>query len=501
MLAGYQLKAYLDLHGVAEVEVLDFPAMISPENLTTKIRNAKPDVLGLSVYTWNVELLKRAAPLLRQELWGIHFICGGPEISRLTMEPLARVGLGDFFIEHEGEAALLSLLVHLAKGNTEHVSIPGVSVWENEQVRRGNSRAPEPLEAIPSPYLSGAVPPRLLERQQAFIETQRGCRFRCRYCLYHKGRPATIYFPLDRVMEEIRYLVVDRKVASLRVIDAIFTSDMSRAKAVLRLLAELKKTHEIPWCYWEFMLHDVDEEFLSLAALLKDRADICNTESMEPKDRPQHYSEMLLGYKAINCFGIQSFHTPSLKAAQRPGISRPRFVRFMEDISRHNLVLKLDLILGLPEETAETFCAGLDFMLPYLRHTDHILNIHRLMVLPGTTFEELTEKLGLQCAAGSHFVVATPSMGAREMNSLSYQSGLLFRVINSPLRENWFQAVERTGLSHTALLDKLHTVISSGSAMRFTRLTTDDSIDDTYWNNDIFREIPSAWLRSTLATL
>lgn len=501
MLAGYQLKAYVESHGVSEVEVLDFPAIISPENLVARILNAKPDVLGFSIYTWNVELLKSAAPLLRRRSGEVHFVCGGPDVSRLTMESMAQVGLGDFFIEGEGEAPLMALLSHLARNSTDSVLIPGISVWKNGELRRGNPLALEPLEAIPSPYLSGAVPSRLLERQQAFIETQRGCRNRCRYCLYHRGRPSVSYFPLDRVLEEIRHLVVDCNVASLRIIDPIFTSDLLRAKAVLRLLAELKIDHDLPRCYWEFMCHDVDEEFLYLAALLKDRDGICNTESLEPKDCPQHYSEMLQGYKAINCFGIQSLHIPSLKASQRPGISRSKFARFMEDVRRHNLLLKLDMILGLPEETAETFRAGLDFLLPYLRHTDHVLNIHRLQVLPGTEFEDMTESLGLQCSTGSHFVQSTSAMDQGEMNWLSRQCGILFRVLNSPLREDWFQAIERGGLSHTGLLIRLDALISSDSTTQSSRLVADDSIDDMYWNNDIFREIKSAWLRSALASL
>jgi hypothetical protein len=92
-------------------------------------------------------------------------------------------------------------------------------------------------------------------------------------------------------------------------------------------------------------------------------------------------------------------------------------------------------------------------------------------------------------------------MDAEEMKRLSRLCGILFRVVNSPLREDWFQAIERCVQSHTRLLARLDALILSDPAMKSSRLVSDDFIDDMYWNNDIFREIPSAWLQSTLASL
>lgn len=501
MLAGYQLKAYLDFHKVADVEVLNFPGVIESENLVARIREAQPTLLGFSIYTWNVELLKKTAPLLRQELNDVQIVCGGPEVSALTMTTMAEAGLGDFFIEGEGETALNNLLLHLISDGGKSRKVPGVFVWKNRQLEESTPQIADCLNTTPSPYLSGVIPRRLMERQQVFIETQRGCHNRCSYCLYHRGRPSISYFPIEQIIEEIRLLVVDYQVTALRIIDAMFTSDLSRAKAILRFIVELKKDHEIPLCYWEFMIHNVDEEFLSLAAQMRDTGEICNHETLQAKDHPQHYSQMLQGYKAINCFGIQSFNISSLKAIQRTRVSRPGFLSFMETVRKYNLLLKIDLILGLPEESKESFLAGVDFLLPHLRHTDHILNIHRLQMLPGTLLAEQKELYKIRTVGNSHLVRSTSTMSAGEINWLSTMCGLLFRIINSPLRENWFEAIDRGEHSNSELLQRLLSSLPNNPATKSSRLVTDASVDDIYWNNNVFREIPSSWLSSTLAAL
>ena len=206
-------------------------------------------------------------------------------------------------------------------------------------------------------YLLGATEESLYREQQPLLEAQRSCSFRCKYCVYHKNLSTVSYYSLERVYKELGYLIVEKKILALRIFDSIFTNDLPRAKKILEHLVELKAQSgvKIPWIYWEFNYDMVDEQFLRLASALKYREKILNTSKIEPLNRPQLYTEMLRDYTIINCVGVQSFCKEALKAMSRALIDTAKFERFMNIINENNLVFKIDMILGLPLETFDSY--------------------------------------------------------------------------------------------------------------------------------------------------
>jgi len=89
-------------------------------------------------------------------------------------------------------------------------------------------------------------------------------------------------------------------------------------------------------------------------------------------------------------------------------------------------------------------------------------------------------------------------MSQQELDTASRLTALLFRIINSPLRPDFFDALERTGSTVLGLLETALSRLRSASAFEATQLLSNESTDDDYWNDAVFREIPSAWLHAFL---
>ena len=85
------------------------------------------------------------------------------------------------------------------------------------------------------------------------------------------------------------------------------------------------------------------------------------------------------------------------------------------------------------------------------------------------------------------------------MRRASRLSALLFRVLNSPLRGQFFEAKDRSGEGFLEVIEKMLGEITSAPEFLQTHLVRNTEVDDTYWNDGIYREIPANWLSDFLA--
>jgi len=505
LLSSYVLKSYLRKFLSEEdldIEILNFSNHTEEEKIFEAIIEKNPDYIGYSCYIWNIEKIIKIVEKIKEKTNLIAHIFGGPEISEKRILTMPKK-IADYYVLGEGEIKLYELISYLENKNKKNcLKFPrGIAYWENDELKYSDStEIIKELDEIPSIYLNGIIEKEFYEGRQAFLETQRGCKFKCKYCVYHKNQPNISFYSLERVFSELENLIVNKKIKALRIFDAIFPSDLERAKKIVRYLLELKKQDiKLPWIYWEFTPYHVDEEFIKLTGNLKYKDNICNSEEIKPLDMPQHYSGMLKDYTVINCIGIQSFCKEALTAVSRMYIGSEKLEEFMNLAKKYNIALKIDLILGLPYETTNSYLAGIESFLPYFKNTDHVLNIHRLQLLPGSELEELAEKYQINYSKEApHLVFSTNSMSGPEINYLSKLTAILFRILNSPLRKYFMNAKEKTGKSFVGLIEEICNKIKESDEFKNTKLVKQDSVDDIYWNDEIYKEIPSKWLINLL---
>jgi len=508
LLSSYILKAYLDKYfeyGDLYVNVINLSENSDFCEMSGKILKESPDIVGYSCYIWNIKKVLEVIKQIRSRSNIIH-VLGGPEISLISIGSFSKTA-ADYYVIGVGEKIFLNLItyLHLKMGESRSRLPAGVAYSKGDKFcYMENNEYISNLDEIPSVYINGVIEDRLYANQQAFLETQRGCRFKCKYCVYYKNLPDISYYSLQRVFDELEHLIVQKKVSVLRIFDAIFTSDLARAKLIVKFLLKLKQRKDIymPWIYWEFNYHNIDEEFIKLVASLKYREKICNNEEVIPQDRPQFYSDMMRDYTAINCVGIQSFNPKSLKAVGRISDSGNRLAKFMDMTRKHNIVLKMDIIMGLPFETFDIYFNGVENFLPKLAGTDSILNFHRFQLLPGSELEDKSELYHMKCSDDcGHMVVSNDSFDADSLAYAAKLTAVLSRVLNSPLRKNFFAAKSRSKKRFFEIIENMFSEIEGSDKFNNIKLVQNTLINDDYWNSDVYRDIPSQWISDYLKKL
>jgi len=109
--------------------------------------------------------------------------------------------------------------------------------------------------------------------------------------------------------------------------------------------------------------------------------------------------------------GLQSTDPGVLANVRRP-MSRARFVRGYELLKKNRLVVELQLILGLPGDTPESFLRSLDFAIEL---DPPVLSVFKLQVLPGTGIRRTARRLGLEYDAQPPYeFIAGPAMPLAE---------------------------------------------------------------------------------------
>jgi radical SAM superfamily enzyme YgiQ (UPF0313 family) len=219
--AGY-LKAYAHKEGLLEhVDVEIMPREVVDAGgdalIVGEIVRRQPDVLGLSLYTWNSERTLHLALRAKASLPDLLIVVGGPEVQRDNAWVLEHPAV-DVVVAGEGErtfAALLRALLHeRARDASLDVLRPCVlCAVEGAGHRHGDDLFWAPpsagladLEVVPSPYLLGYLP--LQPGDMALVECSRWCPYRCSFCLYGRNMGSKLgkrLFPLERVLAEVAW--------------------------------------------------------------------------------------------------------------------------------------------------------------------------------------------------------------------------------------------------------------------------------------------------------
>lgn len=164
-----------------------------------------------------------------------------------------------------------------------------------------------------------------LANRHIYYESSRGCIFACSYCLSSAER-GVYHKPLTTVKKELRDILT-YKPKIVRFIDRTFNDIADRALAI-----------------WEFLLEEGGDTLFHF-------------EMAPDRFTPEMFDFLArLGSGKFQFeIGIQSTHGPTLEAVNR-GVDRALVHQNIQKISKLGTIhLHVDLILGLPFETVESF--------------------------------------------------------------------------------------------------------------------------------------------------
>ena len=513
-LSLYNLKAYAlvtdpELEDLCDIRVLQRP-LIAPGTLNTDrmidetvdlIVAAHPQLVGFSVYMWNVDAFVDICDDLRERLPGLRIVMGGPEVA----SDYIRAGeyddiQADFLVYGEGERTFHALLRHLVLGEAAIGEIPGLAhrttLSEGFTVNAQRSLL-QSISELPSPYLSGIVDEEVLQRHnlEANLETQRGCTLKCSYCIYHKDMPKIAYNTVQRIVDEAKF-VNAHGVKRVRFVDANFTSDLPFAKEVMRGLIDAGIQSRL---MFELIPGFIDEEIVELFAEYERLCD---------------WNELTIGV------GVQTINYEVLKSMRR-GIKMDRFVRTFDLLSKHSIYTKIDLIIGLPGEDIDSISRTLEYFMDQLRKSSsHLLCCHTLRGLPGTELIEIARRHGqvFSSEREPHELIESPALPRSEMLMCLRRTAMIFRLVNhegwvgrafvfgqtdgsTVLRDRFFQTRERLGATNLQLIDALISKIGPLLPDTSWFVQPDFPYAETWWWNHSATEIRQEWLVNELDTM
>jgi hypothetical protein len=362
-LALFYVRNELERHlSGCRVEITQFTINDPYYDTLLHISGSGAEALFFSVYIWNTLYINRLVRDLKRIRPGLPVILGGPQAPYLADLPAGcTIVLGEI----EGVAG--SFYHDLAQGSLKptYKGIPG--------------------SPFVSPYRQeDFIGP--LKNRQIYYESSRGCPFFCSYCLSSVTR-GVLHRDTDTVIKELRQILAARPLI-IKFVDRTFNSDPDRALAIWRSLAVLS-------CKTRFHFEIAPDRF---------------TEEMF------RFLETIRPDRFQFEIGIQTCNRETLKAVNRNMDVERALANIDRLVELDTIHLHVDLILGLPYETTESFRNSFDRV---FAARPHYIQMGLLKVLPETAIRGKAADFGMiYCEQPPYEILANSWLDHRALSGL-----------------------------------------------------------------------------------
>ena len=363
-LAVYSLKAYAEKYGYS-VCMREFTINQREDEILRELYREAPDVLAVSVYIWNVTLVRELLWDISRILPGTELWLGGPEVSFCSGDILEELPFLSGIMRGEGEETFACLCrfweERESKGDFRGLeAVPGITWRDGEGMVRSNpDREPLDLDELPFPYQGTED----LRNRIIYYESSRGCPFNCSYCLSSVDKKLR-FRSLPLVYKELQFFI-DAKVPQVKFVDRTFNCQHEHAMGIWKYIKE--HDNGITNFHFEISADLLREDELELIS-----------------DMRPGLIQLEIGVQSTNGDTIREIHrTMRLEEVYR-AVNR---VKAGKNIHQH-----LDLIAGLPFEDYQRFQQSFNDI--YALHPQQ-LQLGFLKVLKGSYMYEHAQEYGL----------------------------------------------------------------------------------------------------------
>lgn len=351
-------------------------------------RMEAPFLAAFSCYLWNTEYNKKLARAIKEKHPDCLIVFGGqnipPDNSFLEQFPYI-----DYLAQGEGEIPFQRLLRALLEETPDLSRVPGLRYrLPDGRVAANAPACLTSLEDLPSPYTAGVfdgIMEQYPEIQWSIsIETNRGCPYHCGYCSWGLLDARLRRLSDERVLAEFDWISA-HKIEFVMFVDSNF-GIFGRDERFIDLLIERKKHSGYPYFINISYAKESTERVYSIVRKLWKNAMVQNGATIS----------------------LQSLSPPVLAAIGRENLGLPYFSRLIELYNSTGIPAYSELILGLPNETFESFCRGAGTLLERGQHDG--LMIYPCILLPnaGMASPEMRARYGIRAR---RFVL---NMGGKE---------------------------------------------------------------------------------------
>ncbi|OZI12293.1 B12-binding domain-containing radical SAM protein [Bacillaceae bacterium SAS-127] len=217
-----------------KVELAEYTIKDPVINIVTDLYKKQPDVLGFSCYIWNIEETIKVVEMMKKVLPNTIIILGGPEVSYDVPYWLERIPQADFIVIGEGEETFKQLLDAMS-GDRDWSNVHGIGYRKDDMPNINPQRNKLDLRELPSPFRFEEDQEQLSKRV-TYIETSRGCPFRCQFCL-SSIEVGVRYFNREKIKDDIRYLMA-HGAKTIKFVDRTFNISRSYAMEMFQFLID-----------------------------------------------------------------------------------------------------------------------------------------------------------------------------------------------------------------------------------------------------------------------
>ena len=366
------------------------------EVFANEIINEKPDVVAFSCYIWNITKTLEICRIIKNK-YDCKIVLGGPEVAYRPKDVLEKYCFVDFVLSGEGEWTFSDFLDNM-NGDSSFVS--GLTYRRNGEFVSVPEK--EYTDTPPSPFCDEFF--ENLNGRISYIETSRGCPYRCAFCLSGRCSPLR-FFDIQRVKNDIIRLSKSGT-QTVKFVDRTFNANAERANEILMFIKD-NYGKEIPdnVCFHFEIAGDILKE--STLEIL---------------------SSMPGGAVQLE-IGMQSFNEETLKIINRKTNTDKLVENIRKLISFDNMHIHIDLIAGLTGEDFESFKIG--FNIAYSLKA-HMLQMGFLKLLYGADMRENKEKYPCTFIDDPPYeVTSTPWLSHNEIKMLKNCEDAVDRLYNS----------------------------------------------------------------------
>ncbi len=348
------------------IELAEYTINQSLDDILRSIYEKHPDVLAISCYIWNMQMVERIIREYKKLDPQVDIWVGGPEVSYDATACLLRLPELTGVMIGEGEETFLELIANYVTNldaKQGFCNIEGIAYRNcNQEIQCTKLRQAVDFSRLPFLY-QFAMDLHAFEHRIIYYETSRGCPFSCSYCLSSIDKRVR-FRDLDLVYQELQ-LFLDKKVPQVKFIDRTFNCNKKHAMSILRFLKE--HDNGITNFHFEIAADLLDEEQLEFLATL--RPGLIQLE-----------------------IGVQSTNPDTIKAIHRHMDLKKIAYNVAKVKESRNIHQHLDLIAGLPYENYTSFQQSFDEV--YAMRPDQ-LQLGFLKVLKGSYMGECCKEYNI----------------------------------------------------------------------------------------------------------
>lgn len=294
--------------------ILEFSINDAVQSVAESILIHMPAVIGLGVYIWNAKETSELIHIIKKVSPKTLIVLGGPEV---TYQPLrVNFDAADFIVQGEGDVAFYELCQNIINETPPEEKIIKMTLPSLKNIE------------LPYKYYTDED----VQNRYIYVEISRGCPFECEFCLSSMDEKVRA-FDLDEVLKEFEILW-QRGARNFKFVDRTFNLNMKAANRIL-----------------DFFLAKEPPYFAHFEVI--------------PDHFPASLREKIARFPhgALQLeIGIQTLNLEIAKNISRQ-LNLEKIdenITFLENETEAHI--HLDLIVGLPGESLESFGKNLDIL-------------------------------------------------------------------------------------------------------------------------------------------